>query len=189
MKKFIATLLAAATLLIPVLGLSSCKNNTADTSAPEKTKKAGNEAVDYYFYYPEDWQLDRNDGMISIKYNTSQSTKAEKYASISITTYNLSEQNQGVNDYWNKVYEPNLKSTFTKDTYSSIDNKELQLDGVSAARKGYSGKFNDSTYKFVSVICNRYGYAYLITFTAAEGDYDKTVGALDTIINNFHFTK
>jgi hypothetical protein len=183
MKKFLAALLALTTLLVPIL--TSCSEQNTDAQQPNNTLKAGNEAVDYYFYYPDDWQLDRNDGMISIRYNTSESNKTERYASISVTSFNLVDQNQGVKEYWEKSYEPSLQATF-KD-YKIFDDKEIKLDNVVAARKGYTAKLNDESYKFVSVVCNRFGYVYLITLTALEGDYDKTVGALDTVINNFHF--
>lgn len=183
MKKLIATILAIATLAVPVL--ASCSEQNTDLNQPANTLKAENKAVDYYFYYPDDWQLDRNDGMISIKYNTSQSSKVESYASISVTTFNLPDQNQSVKEYWEKVYQPNLETTFQN--FQIFDDKEITLDNVVASRKGYSASLNNVSYKFVSVICIRYGYVYLITFTAHESDYDKTIGALDTVISNFHF--
>lgn len=185
MKRLIATILALVTLIVP-LSLASCSKQNTDSQQPENTLKAENEAVDYYFYYPDDWQLDRNDGMISIKFNTSQSSKIERYASISVTSFNLINQYQNVNDYWNE-YKPKLVKIFDNETIELFDEKEITLDGVSAAKKGYKALMNDISYKFVTIICIRYGYVYLITLTAFEEDYNSTVAALDTVISNFHF--
>lgn len=183
MRKLIAVIIALAALAVPLL--TSCSGQNTGADQPANTLKAENEAVDYYFYYPDDWQLDRNDGMISIKYNTSLSSKVERYASISVTTFNLTDQNQSVKEYWEKEYQPSLESTFQN--FSVFDDKEITLDNVVAARKSYSASLNNVPYKFVSVICIRFGYVYLITFTAHESDYDKTVAALDTVVSNFHF--
>ncbi len=186
MKRFVAIILAFAIQIVPMLTLTSCSDQNTDPQQPENTQKAENKAVDYYFYYPDDWQLDQNSGVISIKYNTSQTSKHERYAGISVTSFNLTDQNQSVNAYWD-AYQPDLIEMFDKDTFKLFDEKEITLDGIAAARKGYKASKNNISYKFVTVICIRYGYVYLITLTAFEEDYDSTVAALDTVIGNFHF--
>ncbi|PKM63023.1 MAG: hypothetical protein CVU97_02370 [Firmicutes bacterium HGW-Firmicutes-21] len=179
--KRISIILLAVTLLF----LSACSGKSNDEeSMPEGTKKAANEAVDYYFYYPSNWVLDRNDGMISIRYNTSLSSKFETYASVSVISFTLSNPNQRVNEYWEENVD-DIKQTFgVEDIYAE---KETTLSGVVAARKEYKGSLGDTAVNFAQIICIRKGVVYLVTFTASEADYNATVGAFETVIGNFHF--
>lgn len=178
MKKILLILVSLSLML-----LSSCdKQNETD---PENMNKADNDLADYYFYYPKDWQLDRNDKMISIKRNTAMSANREQYSTISVMGSNLKNQQLGVNQYWEEN-EPELKN-FYKDTYKFIGSSEIELNDVPASIKEYSGALGDVVYRFAQVICIRKGYVYFITFTAIEDDYDKSVGGFETVISNFHF--
>lgn len=180
MKKFLAMLLALTALL-----LSACSNDTtADESMPENTNKTVNEAVDYYFYYPKAWELDRNDGMISIKSNMSTIASQQSFASISVTSYNLPDPKQLVDTYWEK-YSEDISATFNE--YEFLNEEKIELDKIVAARYEYTGKLSGNKYKFSQVICIRNGIVYLVTLTAKEADFDKTVIDFEKVIEYFHF--
>lgn len=179
MKKFLLMLLSAALLLLP-----ACAKEENGESIPKDMKRAGNDAVDYYFYYPKDWMADRNDGMISIRYNTSLSNKVEKYASISVTSFTLKDPKQVVNEYW-KENEPKIKALY--ENYEFLHSTEIELDEVPAAKQEYTGELDGNKYNFVQVICIRNGVVYLITYTASEEDYESTISCMETVIANFHF--
>lgn len=184
MYKRILTLSVALLMLF----LASCSGDKSG-DAPDGMVMAENGAADFYFYYPEDWELDRNDGMISIQFSTQKLTGSDTYSTISVTAAGLSDTRKGANDYWEeyrqgleKLYE---SMTITKDYVA--DEVEFKVDGVLAARKEYTAVFDGDTYKFIQIVCVRTGSAYVLTFTATEADYDDTVSAFDSVIANFHF--
>lgn len=183
MKRLLAILLVFTTLL-----LASCNNDTStgdgSESIPEGMKKAGNDAVDYYFYYPEDWQPDSNDGMVSIRYSTSENTKQEKYATISVTSFTTEDTEQLVNDYWNG-YKDKISAYYTN--YEIKEEAETSLDNVVAAKKVYTAGLDESIYKFAQVICIRNSIVYMITFTGTESDYEDLIDDFDIVVANFHF--
>ena len=179
MKKLFILLISALLLL------SACGNNgDTDEDIPDNTKKASNEAVDYYFYYPQHWVQDRSDGMTSIKYNTSPTSTRESYASISVTSFTLANPNQLAQEYW-MDYSEQIASVYSD--YELLKESETTLGGVVAARKEYKGGLGGEAYNFVQVICVRLGTVYLVTYTAAGNDYSTTISAMETVISNFHF--
>ncbi|HBR30535.1 MAG: PsbP-related protein [Eubacteriales bacterium] len=183
MKKTLTLLIAIVAFL-----LVSCKSEPSGESLPDGMLLANNEAVDYYFYYPEGWEIDRNEGMISIRYNTSEKVGLEEYASISVMSFTNKDTAQVVNKYW----EENVSSIANLfegdgDDYAIKDESEIRLDNVVSARKVYTGTLDGNTYKFAQVICIRNSIVYLITFTGTEDDYSNLIDDFDTVISNFHF--
>ncbi|HAN21303.1 MAG: hypothetical protein A2Y15_07325 [Clostridiales bacterium GWF2_36_10] len=177
MKKILAIIIALTSLF-----LTACDDTVnSDEAMPKNTIKADNEAVDYYFYYPKTWELDRNDGMISIRYNTSTNSTTQKYASISVSSYTTDKL---ANDYW-QDYADDISKTFHE--YELLKEEETKLDEVVATRKEYTGKLSDVKYKFAQVICVRKGTVYLLTLTAAEEDFDTTVIDFGKVVSEFHF--
>lgn len=180
MKKIMILLLSFAMLF-----LVSCKNSGAtDESTPNGMLKAGNEAVDYYFYYPEDWETDSNDGMVSIRYSTSENVKQETYATISVTSFTNKDSEQVVNAYWSE-YKDKIAAYY--DGFEIKNESETSLDNVVAAKKVYKGGLDGTTYKFAQVICIRNSIVYLITFTGTEADYEELIDDFDAVVANFHF--
>ncbi len=180
MKRLMLLLLAVSLFL-----LASCGGkNEGEESMPKNTNRAGNDAVDYFFYYPDNWTVDRNDAMISIRYDASPSNTFERYASISVISFTLVDPQQVVNEYWEE-YEDDLAETYSD--YELLKSEETELGGVIAARKEYTGGLGGTTYNFVQVVCIRNGVVYLVTFTASREDYSKTISAMETVISNFHF--
>ena len=62
MKRTALLLLAVCTLL----ATAACAKN--ETEQPSGTLKATNDAVDFYFYYPDTWQVYLDTGMIAVHY-------------------------------------------------------------------------------------------------------------------------
>ena len=178
MKRTALLLLAVCTLL----ATAACAKN--ETEQPSGTLKATNDAVDFYFYYPDTWQVYLDTGMIAVKPTPSSSGIVG--TSISVSAFELDGEaaGQGVNDYWDS-YKGTLEKTFSD---SALEGEsELKLDGVPAVRKEYRGSLTETAYRFVQVFCIRNGTIYQITFTANDADYERYITALDTIVTNFHF--
>ena len=97
-------------LLCLCMVLTACGETETPTDAPEGCLRAGNEATDFTFCYPNTWQLDRNDGMIAVKTNVGSSgTKA--YASVSVMAFTLEDSGQGAANFWDK-HKTDLTDTY-----------------------------------------------------------------------------
>ena len=205
-KKIIATALAAVSALL----LASCGNGPVISDEDGRTiagRQAGNEAVDYSFAYPKEWELGRNDGVIAIRLDCNESDAVAEYASINVLEFTLADANTGARDYWNG-YKKDLAETlkdFTvlgapTETAGSADEsaaaeasapaaegEEIKLGGTVALKVRYSGRVTEKTYLYDQIICCRNGTVYMITFTATNDDYPKAKPALDVVAETFVF--
>lgn len=127
MKRTALLLLAVCTLL----ATAACAKN--ETEQPSGTLKATNDAVDFYFYYPDTWQVYLDTGMIAVKPTPSSSGIVG--TSISVSAFELDGEaaGQGVNDYWDS-YKGTLEKTFSD--YALEGESELKLDGVPCRPQG-----------------------------------------------------
>ena len=167
--------------LCALLALVSCEQ---ESEQPSGTLKATNDAVDFYFYYPDTWQVYLDTGMIAVKPTPASSGIVGTSISVSAFELDGEDANWGVNDYWDS-YKGTLEKTFHD--YELGVESELKLDGVPAVRKEHKGALTETTYRFAQVFCIRNGTIYQITFTANDADYNRYISALDTIVTNFHF--
>ena len=189
MKRFILTVIA----LVMIFSLASCGNNDGETVLGEGLMLAGrdtgNEAVEYTFAYPEEWELCRNDGVIELQLDCDDSEMTAVYATVSVLAFDLSDASQTAKAYWEQ-HEKEVQSIYTE--YKYLDTEEYNeegkmLDDSPALKVKYSGKINNRGYINEQVICCRYGSVYLITLVVPEEYSDKTTGVLDTVIENFKF--
>ena len=176
MKKFTAALLCALLLFT----LCSCAGN--DDNAPDGTTKVVNEPIGCTVYYPEGWKVDRNDGMLTLLYDTSASSMVSTYASISVNLY--STHCKDYTAYWEASAD--RFATELKD-FKLIENTETKLGKVTAGCYHYTATVDGSTYHFVQAIAVGSYEAYIVTFTASEDDYEDRRGDFDTIIGYFEF--
>lgn len=116
---------ASAAGSLHTLATAACAKN--ETEQPSGTLKATNDAVDFYFYYPDTWQVYLDTGMIAVKPTPSSSGIVG--TSISVSAFELDGEaaGQGVNDYWDS-YKGTLEKTFSD--YALEGESELKLDGV-----------------------------------------------------------
>lgn len=171
-------------LLLGALALCACsKKEPGDI--PDGCLRAGNDAVDYTFCYAEDWQLDRNDGMIAIKRNVG-GTSSLAYASISVQGFTLADSSLGANNYWDQ-YRADLSDLYGDRIEFLSEKVETRLGGVIANRNRYTLSLSDVTYTFEQVLCVRNGVVYILTFTAPEGGYDSTIPCFETVLSTFDF--
>lgn len=180
-------LLALALLLCATLALSSCNSEEEQTDIPEGCLLAGNDAVDYTFCYLNTWELDRNDGMIGVKFNVGkQGTLA--YASVGVSAFTLEDSSMLANAYWDEINKPDLLDLYGEEKLNFVSEKvPAKLGGVEANRNRYTLRLSDITYTFEQVICIRYGVVYLVTYTVPEAAYDAAVDGFEKIIETFTF--
>ncbi len=189
MKRFILTVIA----FVMMFTLCACGNGDGETVLGEGLKLAGretgNEAVEYSFTYPEEWEICRNDGVIELQYDCDESEMTAQYATISVLSFDLADANQTAKSYWEQ-HEKEVESIYSD--YKLLDTEEYNeegkmLDDSPALKVKYSGKINDREYVNEQVICCRYGSVYLITLVVPEEYTEKVTGVLGTVINNFNF--
>lgn len=184
MKRFILIITAA----VLALSLCACGGN-GETVVQDGEKLAGkgggNEAVDYTFAYPEEWELSENNGVIAIRYDCNPSDAVAEYASISVMVFSLSgSESQYAKDYWD-TYEQDIKKNLND--YEMLDTAELTVDKYPAYKVKYSATMNEKTYIFEQVLCSTGADIYIITLTASEKDYETASPALKTVYESFSF--
>ena len=176
----------ALCLIFASIMMCSCSSNEVDgVEAPDGTVGVTNDAVHFSFCYPQNWQCDRNDGMISVS-----PVGPESKASISV--HESSAMSEAVNpvDYWSKS-KTELEASGNKCTF--IEKKELTVDGATACQAVYDMEVNGNTYKVSQVFVYNYVDSshrmFTITFTGTSEDYsnDDIVSAYKTVIENFKF--
>ncbi len=181
-KRFLRLLLFP---LLSALLLSACSSNQTEGDAPEGCVPF--EGEDYSFYYAENWEIDRSDGMTGIKHNIA-GDKAFAYASISVMAFTLSDSEQGANNYWDD-YRADLTDVYDDRVQFTSEKEEMELGGVPACRNRYTLQLSedDLLYRFEQTVCVRYGTAFLVTFTVPDDGYDSTVSCYETVLSTFAF--
>ena len=166
--------------------LSACGNQEkTETDAPDGCLRAGNEATDFTFCYPNTWELDRNDGMISVKTNVGQSG-VKAYASISVMAFTLEKSDMGAANFWDQ-HKADLTDNYGDKITFTEEKKEIKLAGEKACLCRYSIKMSDVTYEYQQIFCVRYGQVYIITLTTPEGTVNAVSDGWKTVQDTFAF--
>lgn len=181
-RSFRPVLLLAVILL---LLSTACQTSLTPSNAPEGCKEAASEALDFAFYYPDTWELDRADGMLAVKYNVGNSL-TKQYATITAQGYSLSDTGLGANDYWDKHKNEMIAAYGSLISFQN-EKMETKLGGVVANRNRYAIVMDGVSYSFDQVICIRYGNVYLVTLCSPETNYADVVKGFDTVIESFRF--
>jgi len=176
-KRIAAFIIAALTV---VTLFSSCGGKDDENELPEGFLMATNDAVDYYFYYPAGWTLDKNDGMISA-YASEQDP-----ATLSVTTFNAPSDFENLDKYFNETYEELFKANFGDAAYTE-KGTEILLEKYPAYRCQFVSDIAGGKYKFMQVMSVKGGYIYLITYTSSEENYDKYYDDMVKAVEYFKF--
>ena len=182
MKKGICWLLA----FLLVFAFFGCGNESDDPNVPDGCKLLSSEALDFSFCYPDEWEPDRTDGMLSVRYNVGTNLTTV-YASVSAMAFSLSasDLNMGANNYWDR-YKTQLESNFAGIEFLK-EKEETNLGGVVANRNRCKYVQDELEICFETVICVRSGYVYLVTLTVPQRNYGDALAGFETIIKTFKF--
>jgi len=170
MKKTAVSIL----LIFTLLALCSC---SVLPKAKNGMKSVTNNAVDFRFECPADWETTRNDAMITVK-------APKDNSNISITSFDLGKSNQAVNEYFDS-YKKAFTSAFGK--MNVLSDEETKLDSVPARKITYTNTLVDDKYKSDMLVCIRNGVVYTITYTATPDTYDTNHKAFNHVKNTFIF--
>ena len=191
-------------ILTCVLLFSSC-NNTIKNVSTEIPWDDGtatlihNNAVDFYFYYPENWIIDRNDAMITVYLNVEEVLEMDKQEPISNENFivrmkpNLSAtvfafpagKYNTVDEYWKNYGKPGYEEIF-QDVESESE-EDLTIDGASAKKYTFTLSLSGMKYKISQVIFFNRNQVYALTYTATENKYSTHINVLNTAVETFKF--
>ena len=171
----------ALLLCLPALlcGCGGVGTGTDGTEAPRGMQNAAPQGAAYYLFVPEDWLVDRRDGITVVSVSS--------YATASITLADFSSDKTPA-EYWDASREE-TEARFTEITMKE-DGKNAAMGGVAALRYAFSGKYHDgNVYSFLQCIAKKDGRLYVLTYTASEAEYDTYLSGANTIIENFRFAE
>lgn len=175
MKKFIALI----ALVLALACFVSCAKEK-DPSIPEGMTVSENDAVDYYLYYPEEWTVDRNDGMVSVYVSDTDRSN------VSVTAFTAPADVSNIEDYLNNDYLGYVESNFPE--LEMLTSAEIAtLGGVDSRRYVFTANIAGADYKFMQNITYRYGYIYIFTYTSTVELFDKHIDDVTKMAQEFEF--
>jgi hypothetical protein len=167
------------TCLTLVFVLASCKKPNADV--PNGMFYEENLAVDYKLYLPEDWVIDRNDGMVSA--HVSENDKSN----VSVTAFELPREFTTLSEYLEGEYMERFKTNFSGMEIVE-DFTETTLDGDDARQIIFKAEVGGITYQFMQILSlHRDGCIYIFTYTSTPDYFNVHKESVDKILSEFKF--
>ena len=164
---------------------------------------ANNKTADFYFYYPENFSIQRNDDMIIVSSGESadvetdiQEPGSDDYfpiltrTSLSTTVFGLiAGKYETVDDYWGNYVLPAYEGMYQTIEILSEDDLVIDKDteNIPAKKYTYAVSLAGMKYKLSEVIFFRKQKVYTLTYTATENKYPTYVNVLNTAVDTFRF--
>ena len=187
------------------LFFSSCQSETIKNIPTETIFDDGtaalaeNGAVDFYFYYPENFNIQRNDAMITVYINdseivpidasepgASENFKIETKPNLSATVFALPEgKYETIDAYWNEFGVPSFETVFVD--LESDPEENLTVDGVEAKKYTYALSVAGVKYKISQIVFFNKRQVYTLTYTATENRYQTYANVLQIAAQTFKF--
>ena len=164
------------------------------TDSGEVFRLAGNEAVDFYFYYPENFILDKNAMMISVFAANPEWAEIEFESSVlsvpvnaNLSAYvvSLVGDYADAEQYWQEYVMPTLDLAF-QDLYIEYSG-DIIIAELPGRKYIYTASLGGQEYKYAQVIFFRNADVYTLTYTATSGKFDKHLKVLDIVVETFTF--
>ena len=204
MKKFAYFIMILFCLVI----FTSCQNNTIKNVPTEILMDDGtavlaeNSAIDFYFYYPENFIMQRNDIMITLYVNDEtvqqsniQNPNSEENfpvmtkSNLQATVFALqSGTYETVGQYWEEFALPSYKEIFQDIEIESEEDITIGEDkDISAKKYTYTFSISGMKFKVSDIIFFRKQQVYNLKYTSTESKYSDYVNVLNTSANTFKF--
>jgi hypothetical protein len=188
--------------LLSLLSLSSCSPREPDniaavlvTETGEVFRLANNDAVNFHFYYPENFILDKNAAMISIfitdhefvddELETGMTLSVPVNPNLTVNVFTLGADFANVEQYWNDYIRPSLNMAFSDISIES--SADVEVAGLPGRKYVYSASLGGQEYKCVHVIFFRNREVYKLLYTATPGTFDRHSGVVDVVTGTFTF--
>jgi hypothetical protein len=204
-KSRIYAFLTILTVGLCALFFSSCQNKTIKNIPTETIFDDGtallaeNDTVDFYFYYPENFIMHRNDAMITVYINdpgilpidasepgSEEKFKIETKPNLSATVFSLPEgKYDTIDKYWNDFGLPSFETVF--EDLDAEPDETLTIDGVEAKKYTYTLSVAGMKYKYSHIIFFNRRQVYTLTYTATENKYDTYANVISIAAETFKF--
>lgn len=167
--------------------LSACGKEESEVEIPSGFLLAENENTDYYFFYPSNWLLDRNDAGM-----TSAFVSETDFSNVSITAFTASAEYPSLLSYAEDYYFAQFEDNFAglsveKNQDGSIKRTALKIDGCDALCVNFSADFAGENYSFRAWLISRGGYIYTMLYTAKTAVFESHEQEADAMAENLLF--
>ena len=188
MKKSTRVLCLLLSLLM-LLPLCACgkKGEGDEVEIPDGFALAENKNTDYYFFYPANWTLDRNDAGM-----TSAFVSESDYSNISITAFTASAEYPTLLSYAENYYFVKFQDNFNnleveKNQDKSLKKSTLKIDGCDALAVNFSATFSQESYSFRAWFISYNGYIYTVLYTAKTEVFDSHLEEAEAVAKALKF--
>ncbi len=191
MKKLICVL----TLVILILGLSSCGND----GAPEGMQLvSGGEELGYYFYAPEEWTVS-NLGEVKAAFVSNLDTTSVSFTELDKNDFEKPSADLSDESYFFESFFNDTKSEFPADTEYLLNGEPCTFGSGEekadrAAKYTYSYTYDGHKFGFMQILVSHDGNYYVFTYCAmleektdGKTRYDYYLEKLGSIIESFRF--
>ena len=197
MKKLL--ILAVLFLLI----LSSCSPREPENIITEITddngdifRLANNNAVDFYFYYPENFVIDKNAAMISVQVSDPDFIESELESgavfeapvtpNLSAFVFSMGANNyDNAAQYWDEYMKPSYGEIFKDILIES--GEDIEIAGFNGRKYIYTLSIGGFEYKIAQALFIKNREVYTLTYTATPEKFDKHSRVMDVVIDTFEF--
>lgn len=160
-------------------------HNTVDTSAdaPEGMMLASSDGVDYLFYVPDTWVLDR-----AVPTSSAYVSESDR-SNVTVTVYraDASQASMTADEYW-AMCEEQLTAVLSDYKRSTEEPVSGTLDGRPSNTYTYTATVNGKLYRFAQTIAAyRGGKVYTVTYTALDEVFDSHMDEYEQILSAFDF--
>lgn len=187
--KTIIRMISLVLALVSLFALCACsaQESPEGVEIPSGFLLAENEKTDYYFFYPSDWLLDRNDAGMTSAY-----VSENDFSNVSVTAFTASVEYPTLLDYAEKYYFAQFEDNFNnlkveKNQDGSLKRSSLKIDGCEALAVNYTASFSGENYAFRVWFISRGGYIYTVLYTAKEALFEPHLEVATAIAENIKF--
>ncbi len=177
------TLFILVFALVLTVSLVSCSDKKEDDTLPDGMLMTENAAGDYSFFYPEEWIVDRNDGMVMVHVSESDAS------SVSVSSFAPPREGMTtLEDYLENGYVNHIKDSVANVEIDSENFTAATLSGRDARRIEFSATVGEKDFRFLQVITlNTDGYIYIVTYTSTPDFFETHLENVEKIITEFKF--
>ena len=195
---------AIISVFILLLFFSSCQNKIENIPTEIIQEDGGtvllaeNSVIDFYFYYPQNWKIDRSEAMISIYIEDAELLKSDIELSkdenaqyigkpnLLANFYNIeSGTYQTAEEFWTAFALPQYESLYQD--LEIVSAEDLTVDKIPAKKYTYTCSLTGMKFKNSQVIFIKNNKVYVLLYTATENQHSKYINVLDKAAETFKF--
>jgi len=147
---------------------------------------AQNHAVDFYFYYPENFILDINAAMISLFMSDPEFAEfGPVNPNLSVTVFSRAGDLATAQEWWEQYVLLELSEVFQDIFIESEDN--IEIDGIPGRKYVYTFTLGGQNYRQAQIIFFRSSEVYKLVYTATANRFSAHLNVLDAVAETFKF--